>query len=246
MEGRKIRVLVVDDEKIIRDFFSRLLSAQGLEVVSAEDGYKALELAKAGKFNLYFLDVRMPGMDGLQTYRRLRQIDSQGLIVMMTGYAVEEVLQQAVKEGAYGAIRKPFDISEIKGIIDKIAAERREPLNILAIDDDEAVLGFFANLLKNKNQKYTLAKNKEEAISAVKKEKFDLIYLDLVLKDTSGDQLYKEIKNIVPDAEIIMMTGYPEKLKMIEGEVKIEACLYKPFDIEKILGYIAKVKAKIK
>jgi len=63
----------------------------------------------------------------------------------MTGYAVEDILNQAVKEGALGSVRKPFEISEIKGIVDKITTERKEPLNILVIDDDPAVLNFLIN-----------------------------------------------------------------------------------------------------
>jgi len=60
----------------------------------------------------------------------------------MTGYAVEDILNQAVKEGALGSVRKPFEISEIKGIVDKITTERKEPLNILVIDDDLLCLIF--------------------------------------------------------------------------------------------------------
>src|SRR3989338_2251385 len=114
MPEKKIRGLVADDEKIVRGFFSRLLSLQGLEVVCAEDGYKAVELAKEGSFELFFLDVKMPGLDGLETFRKIRQINPHAVVVMMTGYAVEDILEQAQKEGAYGSIRKPFDISEIK------------------------------------------------------------------------------------------------------------------------------------
>ena len=61
MDKKKIRVLVVDDEKIIRDFFSRLLSLQGLEVVGAEDGYKAIELARGSVFDLFLLTCACRG-----------------------------------------------------------------------------------------------------------------------------------------------------------------------------------------
>src|SRR3989339_1289405 len=84
MANTKIKVLVVDDEKIIRDFFGRLLSLQGLEVIEAEDGYKASELAKGNKFDLYFIDVRMPGMDVFETFRQIRQIHPEALVVMMS------------------------------------------------------------------------------------------------------------------------------------------------------------------
>ena len=243
MADTKIKVLVVDDEKIIRDFFARLLSLQGLEVIEAEDGYKASELAKGNKFDLYFIDVRMPGMDGLETFRQIRQIHPEALVVMMTGYALDNILEQAQKEGASGSIRKPFAIGEIKGIVEKAAREKnKEVSNILVIDDDQAVLNFFGNFLKAKNQKYSLVNNAKGALELIQREKFDLIFLDLVLKDADGLEFYKNIKEILPQAEIVIITGYHDKAKEIEGRDDISGFLYKPFEIDGIIKYIEKIK----
>ena len=245
MANTKIKVLVVDDEKIIRDFFGRLLSLQGLEVIEAEDGYKASELAKGNKFDLYFIDVRMPGMDGLETFRQIRQVHPEALVVMMTGYALDNILEQAQKEGASGSIRKPFAIGEIKGIVEKAAREKnKEVSNILVIDDDQAVLNFFGNFLKAKNQKYSLVNNAKGALELIQREKFDLIFLDLVLKDADGLEFYKNIKEILPQAEIVIITGYHDKAKEIEGKADISGLLYKPFEIEGIIKYIEKIKPK--
>ena len=243
MANTKIKVLVVDDEKIIRDFFGRLLSLQGLEVIEAEDGYKASELAKGNKFDLYFIDVRMPGMDGLETFRQIRQIHPEALVVMMTGYALDNILEQAQKEGASGSIRKPFAIGEIKGIVEKAAREKnKEVSNILVIDDDQAVLNFFGNFLKAKNQKYSLVNNAKGALELIQREKFDLIFLDLVLKDADGLEFYKNIKEILPQAQIVIITGYHDKAKEIEGKPDISGLLYKPFEIDGIIKYIEKIK----
>ncbi len=120
MDGKKIRVLVVDDEKIVRDFFKRFLPSLGLEVEDAEDGYKAVEAVKLNKFDLYFIDVRMPGLDGLETYRGIRQLHPNAVAVMITGYAKEEVLEMAQKEGVQCHIHKPFDTNQIREVISKI------------------------------------------------------------------------------------------------------------------------------
>ena len=245
MEESRIKVLVVDDEKIIRDFFSRLLSLQGLEVKEAEDGQKAIELSGQEEFDLFFIDVRMPGLNGLETYRRIRQINPKAQVVMMTGYAMEDILEQAQKEGVYGSIHKPFAIDEIKAIVDKVAIDKSKmPSNILVIDDDDAVLNFFSNFLKSKKQKFKIARNKQEALTAIKEDGFDLVFMDLVLKDTDGLSLYKEIKQLQPEVPIVLMTGYPQKAKEFEGVVDISGCLYKPFEIKSIMEYIDKVKAQ--
>jgi len=126
MNEKKFRALIVDDEKIIRDFLNSLLSLHGLEVVKAEDGYQAIELSRTGRFDLFFIDCRLPGLNGLETFRQIRQIDQDASVVMMTGYAVEGIPEQAVSEGAYGLVRKPFDIGEIKCLIDKILVEKKK------------------------------------------------------------------------------------------------------------------------
>ncbi|MDD4940099.1 MAG: response regulator [Candidatus Omnitrophica bacterium] len=115
---KDIKVLVVDDEKIVRDFFKRLLSLLGMDNMFAENGYKAIELVKNERFDLFFIDVRMPGLNGLDTYREIRKINPEAASVMITGYAVEEILEQAKREGVYSAIRKPFDINQIKDVIE--------------------------------------------------------------------------------------------------------------------------------
>jgi DNA-binding NtrC family response regulator len=245
MADRKIKILIVDDEKIIRDFLMRLFSLQGLEVLSAEDGYKAIELTKSNGFDLFFIDMRMPGLNGLETYLKIKEINPKAQAVMITGYAVEDLLEEAVREGAIGIIRKPFDIVEIKDVIDKLSKEKAKGLlNILIIDDEEIILSFFSNFLKTKSLNFKVARNKDEALSAVKKEKFNLIFLDLVLKEISGMQLYKEIKEVAPDSEVVLMTGYPQKAKEAGCGTEFAGCLYKPFDIDNIIGYIDKAKNK--
>jgi two-component system, NtrC family, response regulator HydG len=247
MEGRKIKVLVVDDEKIIRDFFKRLLSLMDLEVVTAEDGYKALELVKENSYDLYFIDVRMPGMNGLDTYREIRKIHPEAVVMMMTGYAVEDLLKQAQDEGAHGPIRKPFDIAQVKDVLDKVAKDgMRESLTVLVIDDEEVILEFFSAFLKNKNIKYKVSRSKREALEAVKNEKFSLIFLDLLLKDENGVDVYQGIKAIQPHAHIVLMTGFPQKAKEIAGQIELAGCLYKPFEVDGILKYIEEAKANAK
>ncbi|MFA5356917.1 MAG: response regulator [Candidatus Omnitrophota bacterium] len=246
MQERKIKVLVVDDERIVRDFFKRLLSILGLEVSDAEDGYKAIDMVKKDKFDLFFLDVRMPGMDGLETYRQIRKINTEAMVVMITGYAVEEILEQAQKEGVYSAIRKPFDINQIKDVLEKVGQEKAGGLlNILVVDDEEVVLNFFSTLLKGKNLKYKFARNGKEAAALAAEERFDLVFLDLVLKEESGLEVYEQIKKIIPKAQIVLITGYPQKAEEIKGKIELAGCLYKPFDIDSIVGYIEKIKAKI-
>lgn len=120
----KVKVLVVDDDKAIRDFLTRLLNFEGLEVKSADDGYKALEMAEKEKFDLTFMDIRMPRMSGLETFSRLKKISPDLNCIFMTGYALEESLLDQTKQPGIICLRKPFeDITQIKKITNKILQE---------------------------------------------------------------------------------------------------------------------------
>jgi CheY-like chemotaxis protein len=185
----------------------------------------------------------MPGIDGLDTYRQIRRILPCAVIVMMTGFAEKGTLLQAQNEGAYTVIHKPFSIAEIKNIIDKLVpAPEEKKLNIMVIDDDQAILGFFSKLLENKKQRFKVVDNGDEALRAMKEKKFDLVFLDLVLKGIDGAEVYKSIRRVPPDTAVIIITAYPQKAEKLAGEV--QGCIPKPFEIGHILEYIEKVKNK--
>ena len=113
------RMLVVDDEKSMREFLEIMLTKEGYEVHTAANGKEALSLARKDLFDLAILDIRMPKMDGIETLRHLKEISPDTLVLMITAYASTDTAIQAMKEGAYDYITKPFKIEEIKMTIKK-------------------------------------------------------------------------------------------------------------------------------
>ena len=111
-------VLVVDDLKSIRLTLGGILEDEGYNVVLAEDGYQAIEMAKQTTFDLIFMDIKMPGINGVQTFREIKRINPEAVVIMMTAYSVEDLVREAVEEGAYAVVYKPFDIEKIVGIIE--------------------------------------------------------------------------------------------------------------------------------
>ncbi|MFA6093759.1 MAG: response regulator [Elusimicrobiota bacterium] len=125
--SRPLRVLLVDDEQIVRTVLRRFLSGQNVRISEAENGAIALELARAQPFDLYFVDVRMPVFDGIQFLQELRKLDAQAEVVMMTGYALDDVLEKAKKAGVCAILQKPFDVAEIQAMVSAIAKKPRPP-----------------------------------------------------------------------------------------------------------------------
>ncbi len=114
-------ILVVDDDQSIISIFEFILQQSGYEALTASSGDECLALIKSDqKIDLVFLDVKMPGLSGIETFRALQTLRPLLLVVMMTGYSVDELLKEAFELGAYGVIYKPFDIEEVLSVVDKI------------------------------------------------------------------------------------------------------------------------------
>lgn len=111
-----IQALVVDDEKHIRLAVSRVIGRMGCVVQEAEDGEKALNIIRQQDVQLVFLDLKMPGLDGLEVQKRIRELDESILVIIITGYATLETAIEAMKHGAYDFIPKPFSVDQLRVI----------------------------------------------------------------------------------------------------------------------------------
>jgi DNA-binding NtrC family response regulator len=112
------RVLIVDDDKHLRYAFRRILDPERYEIDEAESGEEALKLLSEGAYSAVFLDLRMPGMSGLECLARIQEIDNKIPVVIMTAFGTTELAIEAVKGGAYDFILKPFEVEEIKHLAD--------------------------------------------------------------------------------------------------------------------------------
>ena len=119
------KVLIVDNEKSMRDFLSIVLKKEGYFVETAEDGDHALKILEKDIYDLVLTDMKMPRMSGLDLLKALKDLSPETIIIMMTAYASAETAVEAMKEGAYDYLTKPFQIDEVKLII-KNALERRK------------------------------------------------------------------------------------------------------------------------
>ena len=119
------RILIVDDDKSIRSLLSIMLKREGYDVSSAGKGEEAIDLIRKETFDLVITDIRMPRFDGQHILKEVRSVDSEVPVIMITAYASTESVLDAMREGAYDYISKPFKTDEIKRIVRK-ALERKK------------------------------------------------------------------------------------------------------------------------
>ena len=129
---KKIRILVVDDEPAVRDALRDWLREDGYEVGAAANGYEAVDMVKERDWNIMLLDLKMPGMDGLETMQQVKKISPEIEIIMVTAYATVDTAVEAMRVGAYDYLVKPVDPEELDLQIKKIVSHQNLVLeNIL-------------------------------------------------------------------------------------------------------------------
>jgi len=128
----KEKILIVDDEKGIRDFLEIMLKKEGYRVSSAPGGEEAMRLFNNSSYDLVISDVRMKGMGGVELLKSIKEINPETVVLMITAYASVDTAIDAMKAGAYDYITKPFNVDEVKHIIrNALDKKRLETENIL-------------------------------------------------------------------------------------------------------------------
>ena len=121
----KGRILIIDDEDVVRESLAEWFGAEGYEVYAADGGKQALATIAGKEFDLALLDIKMPGMDGMEVQQRLGEADPELSVIIMTGYATVETAVQALKRGAYDYITKPVDPDELSHLVSKALEHKR-------------------------------------------------------------------------------------------------------------------------
>ncbi|MCK4695623.1 MAG: sigma-54-dependent Fis family transcriptional regulator, partial [Candidatus Cloacimonetes bacterium] len=139
---KNINILVIDDDKYIRDACRQILNRNQYNVFEAEDGYKGLELLKKQDFDIIILDLKMPGIDGMNVLKRIMKDYPDIVVIVITGFATVESAVEAMKIGANDFLPKPFSPDELRVIINRVAEKRKLMLeNIYLRDQLDSYIG---------------------------------------------------------------------------------------------------------
>jgi len=114
------KILVVDDDSLSKDYLSEALLRNGYSVDNAGDGYKAITLVNKCNYDMVFLDMKMPGMSGIEVLEKIKKTSKETTVVIMTAYGSVETAVDAMKKGAYDYIIKPFSLDQIEILLKKI------------------------------------------------------------------------------------------------------------------------------
>jgi two-component system response regulator HydG len=236
---KQINILIVDDQIGMLETFTDILEDKGFRVQTAEDGFSAIEKARENAFDVIFMDIQMPGINGVQTFRELKKMNSRVTVVMMTAYALDDLIAEAVSEGAFAVLYKPFDIEKVVQIIE----QGTNKSVILVVDDSFEERQTLKDALETKGHRVTTAANGQEAIEFVQDGNVGVILMDVRMPGIDGIQTFEQVHKIRPEVPVIFITGYSIEEALRDAVSKgAYACLQKPLDMEKIVTVLQELK----
>lgn len=244
--AKETRVLVVDDDISFAESLTDILTEKGYIAVAVNSGEEALEKIKERPFDVVLMDVKMPVMDGMQTFKEIKKLDRSTTVIMMTAYSMDDLVHDALKEGAYGVLRKPLDIEQV---IRRIEISKAGGSLTMIVDDDPNIRTSLKDILEEKGYVVTVAKDGKEAIAIAKERPEDIVIIDMQLPFLNGLETFLELKKINPEIHAIIITAYKEEMKdLVEQALSggAYACIYKPFDPQKIVEMVEEIAKKKK
>jgi DNA-binding NtrC family response regulator len=132
----KGKILIVDDELVVRDALDKWFTSEGYTARPAASAREALEIIRHQEFDIALIDIKMPGMDGMELQARLKEADPDLAVVVMTGYASVETAVQALKQGAYDYITKPVDPDELSHLVANALEHQRARREVVRLRED--------------------------------------------------------------------------------------------------------------
>lgn len=233
------KLLVVDDEASVLFTLIANLELEGFEVVGAENAAAALAVLERGKFDLVLSDVRMPGMHGVDLYRRIRRVDPDVPVVLMTAFALEGLVEDALREGAFAVLPKPLPVDVLLKLI---ARALTHPV-ILVVDDLTELADSTVAALQAIGVPARAVYGGDSALEALREGPVDVCVVDLVMPGRDGAATIAAIVRERPHVVCIAISGQdvPELIRRIAASSY--AVLRKPVPPEQLLLTVARARS---
>ena len=222
-----VRLLLVDDEEEFLDSVARALGRRGFLVEKASDAEEALLLMQSVRFDVAVIDVKMPGMDGVELFRRLRARWPWLPVIMLTGHGTVQQAFQTSRDGVVDYLTKPCDV-------DKLAATAREAvrrsasigsadayvddeIRVLLVDDDPDLLASLKKVLERRHMRVSTAGSGADALEVLAHNFHDVVVLDVKMPGMDGLEALRCIKDRSEKTEVLLLTGHPSTRNAFEA-----------------------------
>jgi len=235
MTTDKHSILVVDDDVDTCRNLSDILTDLGHHVEIAHDGPSALELVRRRHFDVALLDLKMPGMNGLELYRAIRKLRADTVALIVTAYAGGDTAEEALAAGAWKVLAKPVEFPRLLKLVDEALDQ---PL-VMVVDDDPELCANLWDLLRERSYRVAVAHDEPTAAQQLRDASFRVVLIDMKLPTGDGASVFKLVREANPQARTVVITGHRAELERAVDDVLKEgadAVCYKPFEMNRLLS----------
>lgn len=229
------RVLIVDDDRDHAESLADVIEMRGHTTQLAYSGEEAIEHFSAEDFDFVLLDVKLPGINGVDTFLELKKIRPAAQVMMMTGFSVEQLVAQAIQGGALGVLHKPFAATQILELLNNV----RQSGRVLVADGDPDFVAGIVPILEGAGYDVEVATTGAEALAKMLGDHIDCLLINLRLPVLSGADLYARLVEAGRAVPIVLMTGGHEDAEQ-DAQLRSQTCdvLFKPLDPRTLLAAI--------
>ncbi len=234
--GNRVRVLVVDDDEAMVVSLRDVLEASEYDVTTALSGEEAVEKVRQQAPDCVLMDIRMPGKNGVEAYRAIRELAPEAFVVFMTAYTASALVEEARQEGAIEVVSKPLDLNHVFGLIERTAVTRP----VLVVDDDPVFNQSLSESLSAHDFDVLSAPDLDSAVAMFRNQPRRVVLLDMKLRERSGLEALMILKELNPRAIVILVTAFPELQSDMERGLSMSASavFMKPFEVDELIGTI--------
>jgi len=241
-ESGKAAVLVVDDERNMRSTLAEILEAEGYDVETADSGEQAVERCDERTFDVVLMDVRMPGINGVEAFRRIREHNASARVVLMSAFTVDDLRRVALEEGAAALLPKPLDIDTVIRLID-----HDQDTTVLVVGDDNEADDAIGSTLQRQGCRVHRCSNVLQALELGGQIHFDVVFIEAQLPSMSGLEFYTMFRKVTPSVIAVMVSdGSLEDDALADEAVRNSAytIVHKPVDVDALIGLLHRISSQ--
>jgi CheY-like chemotaxis protein len=236
----RVRILVVDDDPYLLDLLTETLKTIGYEACGASDASQALVLLDKTAVQLVITDIKMPGMNGIDLARRIRQEYPHLPVIFISGVFTSSILKTIDKEPY---LPKPFRIGQLEELIARVVAkktgaEAAATQTVLVVDDDESFRVMLTETLKISGYPVRSVTDGESAVQVLREGGIAAVIADIKMPGMDGIALARHVRQNYPGLPVILVTAYLSGAEQKEGAQVADGFLMKPFRIESITALL--------
>lgn len=227
-------ILVVDDDQMMVRTLAEILRLKGWEVATAFDGAEAVRAVEASSFDVVLMDVKMPVMNGVDAFKAMRRVRPDVRVALMSAFAAQELLNEAVEEGVLRVMAKPVHVASL---LEFLSASVRQRRPVLLMDHDEAFLSTLADVLALRGFDTVMAEGLDDALRLLRERQPAAVLLHMHLGTVPTRDAVLAVHEVSPEVALILYSGQPGAQHEIDRSLPPElvyAYLQKPFPVDRV------------